>query len=689
LGIIDQIHRKLIGDEQQPEKMTDASQQSMDEQKLVSYVKQKVEEIRANGSRVAREGQIMTNIAYLLGFDGVYYDTTTRNFRTVGQPGRSLKRGRLHANKILPSVQNRLARLCKNPPRYDVRPESMDAADKDAARLGVQVIDNVWDKQKINVKRLSLMMWVQQAGYAFMKTCWDDSLGKLVGYAEDGSPVYEGDVRVDVVPSLEVYADPLAKTLDDAQYIIHAKVRKLDYFKTHYPDRGHLVKEESAWLLSAQYEMRLNALSSQNPSSGGPQESQMQNAAIELALYERRSKKHPNGRMIVTANGVLLADKDLPCGEIPFVKFDDFIVGGSFHSESLITHMRPIQDQYNRLIQKRADWTNLLLAGKYLAPKGHGMSSESLNNQSGEVVEYNAVPGAPAPQAMTIPVMPQYAYVEEERLQSMLNEISGINEISKGTLPSAGIPAVGMQFLQEQDETRIGVVVEQHELAWSQLGMLILKYVGEYYKTPRMLKISGESMGYAVKSFQGSDLRNNYDVIVIKGSTIPNSKVLKRQEIINAFSQGLLGDPNDPNLRRKVLEMLEYGDIAEAWKDHSLDMAQIAKTIEMLEQEQVPIIDPELDNHALHIQEKNRYRKSEKFDALSEKAQVNFRLDIDAHIKAMVNMADPGLKHQKAMAEQEAMAADEMTQEQFEAQAVETDMQNQQAAQVPPEAQPQ
>lgn len=674
MGMFDAINKRLNNDlDGKQTQIENASDQTEDEKKLAAYIKNKVEEIRTNGARVAREGVIMTNIAYLLGYDNVVYDTNTRQYKTISNAGRGgMGRKRLHANKILPTIQNRLARLCKNPPKYDIRPESMSADDKEASRLGLEILNNVWDKQKINVKRLSLMMWVQEAGYSFMKVCWDDKIGKFLGQDEQGELVYEGDVRVDVVNALEVYVDPLAKSMDDAQYLIHAKVRKLDYFRSHY-ERGHLVKEESAWLLGTQYENRLNNLSSQNPVSGANDMGAMKGAAIELAYYERRSSKHPNGRLCVVANGVLLEDKSLPVGEMPFVKFDDVIVGGSFHSESLITHLRPIQDQYNRLIQKRADWTNLMLAGKYIAPKGHGMHSQALTNSSGEVVEYEPQPNAAPPQAMQIPVIPQYAYVEEEKLIAMFNDISGIQEISRGTLPSAGIPAIGMQFLQEQDETRIGVVTEQHEQAWAEVGQLVLKYVGEYYKTPRVLKVAGEGMGYAVKSFMGSDLKDNYDVIVVRGSTIPNSKTLKRQEILNAYSQGLLGDPSDPKLRQKVLDMLEFGDLAEAWRDTSLDMAQIHKTISQIEGEEVPLVS-ELDNHELHIQEKNRYRKSEKFDELSDASKSMLLQDIEAHLKMAMNLADPGLKHQKAMAEQEQVAGSEMTQDEFEQQAVETDM---------------
>lgn len=618
--------------------------QTPDEQQLVSFVKARVEDCRASSSRITYEGIWMTNIAYILGFDGVFYDTSMRQFRTIAKGSRTLSRNRVHVNKVLPSVQNRLSRICKNPPRYEVRPNSSDTEDKEAARLSLDVVNMVWDQQKVNKKRIDLMMWVQQCGHSYLKVSFDDQLGKAMVDPVSGELSYEGDIRIDTVSAFEVYPDPQAKTLEEATYIIQAKVRKLDYFKTHYPENGHLVKEEDAWLLSAQYEMRINSLNNRGQGQTGSQ-TIMKNSAIELAYYEKRSKDHPNGRMVVTANGVLLANKELPVGEIPFAKFDDVVVGGKYYSESVITHARPIQDQYNRVISMRAQWTNRLLAGKYLAPKGHGIIQESPNDESGEVIQYNPVPNAPPPSALPVPVIPEYAYKEEDRLQQMMYDIFGINEISRGQLPAAGIPAVGMQFLMEQDDTRIGIVTENHEHAFARIGQLITMYAAKFFKTPRLLKIVGKNNEYAIKSFIGADLRDSHDVIVIRGSTLPGSKVLKRQEVINAYQQGLLGDPADPSVRAKVLSMLEYGDEAEMWLDQAVDDAQIQKQIVMIEQGLVPEVS-EMDNNQYHILIKNRYRKSDKFDKLSPISQQILLDDLNARIMDLMKKANPQLTAQ-------------------------------------------
>lgn len=643
MSLLDEARKKLLGEGDGV--MRDAFDQPKEDQELAAYVKQKIEEVRGQAVRITHEGIWMTNIAYLLGFDSIFYDPNLKQFRPTGTSTGTyqfVKRNRIHENILLPAAQNRLARMLKNPPKYDVRPNSMDEEDKEAARLGIEVINLIWDKQSINRKRIDLGMWLQQCGHAYIGVCWDDQLGNPVLDPQSGQLLgYEGDIRIDVVSAFEGYCDPLAKTLEEGSWFARAKVRKLDYFRTHYPERGGLVKEEGVWLLSQQYEMRINTLNTVGPSSSGTSE-QMKGAAIEISYYEKRTQKHPNGRHIIVANGVLLKNDELAVGEVPFAKFDDIVVGGKYYSETPVTHARPLQDQYNRTLLKCSDWVNKLLAGKYIAAKGHGLAQEALNDQSGEVVEYDPVPNASEPKAMSLPVIPSYAYEERQLIKTAVYDIFGLSEVSRGRLPSSSIPAKGMELLLEQDETRIGIEIEQHEYAWARVGMLILKYVDKYYILDRKLKTKGQSLDYKVRDFNGQMLRRNFDVTVIRGSTVPNSKVIHRQEILNLFNQGLLGNPQDPSVISKVLGWLQYGDIGDVWKDHHLVMSQVQRTIKQIEEGVAPIVDPK-DNHVAHIKEKNDYRISEKFELLSPISQQLLQQDIASHVALLAEQVNPEL----------------------------------------------
>lgn len=638
---------KIPGSDLKP--IQDVLDQDPDERKLYEHVKSKIDLVRQTNSRIATEGVYLTNVAYLMGFDGVYYDTTYRQFKNI-DPRRRVTRNRFKVNKILPTVQNRLSRLTQSPPRYDVRPNSNSTEDKDACRLGLQVIEDVFDKNSFDAKRQDLIMALMQGGHSYGQVLWDPSLGEPMYDPETEEFMgYEGDVRIEVLNCLEVFPDPLAKNLEEAQWIIKAKVRKLEYFKDTYQDRGDAVKEESAWLLSSIYDLKSNALTSVGI-VGAQTQDQMKDSAIELVYYEKRSKDYPNGRMVVCANGVLLEDKELPIGIFDIVKFDDMIIGGRYNPEAIITHLRPVQDQYNVTRSKIADWVKKLLAGKYIVAKGANLQQEALNDDNGEVMEYTPVPNASEPKAMDIPQIPPYAYKDLQTLDGEFDFISGINEVSRGVLPSASIPASGLAFLQEQDQTRIGVTTSRLELGYARLGQCILRYVGRYYEIPRLLKEAGDGLEYTVKEFKGGDLHSNYDVIVIPGSTVPTSKVLRRQDILNAYQMGILGNPQDDKVKMQILEMLEYGDEAKMWKTQALTKARIKKEIALIEDGEMPPLS-EFDNHQMHLLELNDYRLSDKYDNLDKDKQGLLVWVIEWHLNALNNLQNPGLAQQKMAAQ--------------------------------------
>jgi len=631
----------------------DEMSEKKDELELSSWVRQKLEERRSMATRISHEGIWMNNCAAVVGFNGLRFSSATRTLQPINRPGSAFPSKQIQVNKIISTLQNRLARLCKSPPKYDVIPNDNTQDAKDNARFKLDVLNSKWNDLKLNLKRIALYMWLQECGHAYLYTFWNDAKGELLR-GEDGEWIFEGDVDVEVVSAFEVFPDPQARSLDECNDLIRAKVRDLQYFKDQYPENGAQVKAEETWLMSLQWESRISTMNARGTATGY-QTQAGNNSAIEITYFQKPSTKHPEGRMIVVANGIKLADKPLPIGKISFSKFDDIPVGGKYYPEAVVTHLRPVSEQYNQGERRIADWINKTVAGKFLSPRGNQLIQESPSEISGEIWQYDPVPSAPnggEPRALDIPTIPQWVFTQQDRYDSMFGEISGINEPSKGQMPSAQIPAIGMQLLVEQDETRIGVMTEQHEYAWAITGGHILDFIQKYYVTARKMKYLGKNE-YVVSEVLGEKLQGNNDVIVVRGSTIPGSKVLKRQEIINAWQSGLLGDPADPKVRQNVLTQIEYGDVAEIYIDSALDAKMLKSITEQIEAGDMPDIH-EMDNHVYFIQELNRYRKSEKFSLLSDVSKQILEAVIEECLRFLMIMS--GAKQEPVSPEMQAQA---------------------------------
>lgn len=650
MGLLD----KIFPDKSRP--IEDQAAETEDKQKeeaLAAWIKNKVDEIRSGASRVAHEGIWMQNTASVLGFSGLFWNSSARAFAPVNRAAGSVKRNRIHVNKLLPNLQNRLARLCKNQPRYDVKPNDSTQEAKDNARFKLDILTAKWNDMRISQKRPQLLMWVQQTGHAYLGVFWDDIAGKIMFNPETGKEDFEGDVRIDVISPFEVYPDPVAKSFDEAQFFIRAKVRPLAYFKSHYGDVGAEVKAEETWLLSAQFESRINSMNTRGPAAGTVDSNQQ--TAIELTYFERPCREYPRGRLCVVANKIMLMNGELPTGKLPIVKFDDIVVGGKYYSECVTTHARPIQDQYNQVIRRRADWVNKLLTGKYISPRGNELIREALTDEQGEIIQYTPVPNAPGggePKALDIPDIPQWAYTEEDRLDQQFSEIMGLGEASQGNIPSANVPGVALQLMIEQDSTRIGTEIEQHEHAFADVGTLILDLIQKNYIAPRKMKFAGKN-SYVIKDIQGDDLVGDNDVTVVRGSMNPDSKTLRRQELLNLYDRGLLGDPADPKVRQNLMADLEYGDLSEPYIDIAITQNRLKKEIESIEQGIYPDID-ESDDHAEAYKELCRYRKSDKYEQLDPSLQQLFLQVRQAHLDKLLESS--GVKQPDATPEMHANA---------------------------------
>jgi hypothetical protein len=144
VGIFDSIANSMFGsddDNKSPLKdIENASDQTPDELALVSHIREYIDNCRQSSARIAQEGICFTNTAYLLGYDGIIYDTNSRQFKNIDPKSEKSLAIALKLTESCQPFKIGLARLCQTPPKFDVRPNSNSSEDKDCARLGIQII---------------------------------------------------------------------------------------------------------------------------------------------------------------------------------------------------------------------------------------------------------------------------------------------------------------------------------------------------------------------------------------------------------------------------------------------------------------------------------------------------------------------------------------------------------------------
>ena len=109
------------------------------------------------------------------------------------------------------------------------------------------------------------------------------------------------------------------------------------------------------------------------------------------------------------------------------------------------------------------------------------------------------------------------------------------------------------------------------------------------------------------------------------------------------YKEGLFGDPLNPEVRKKVLQLLEFGNVSEIFDDVDLDTSQAKRENEQfinhqnlqrvphpLEVGQWVVSLPAFDfeDHEIHIQTHNKLRKSPRYRQMTEE----LRKGLDFHV---------------------------------------------------------
>lgn len=136
--------------------------------------------------------------------------------------------------------------------------------------------------------------------------------------------------------------------------------------------------------------------------------------------------------------------------------------------------------------------------------------------------------------------------------------------------------------------------------------------------------------------------------MVVRGSSVPTSRSLRRQDILNTYQLGLLGNPGDPALRMKVMQQLEFGDTSGMWTQFSSTKAQIKKMIDDIEKgvittENAAQSVSQYDDHVLFLMDLNEYRKSEKYEAIPPEQKEAFLRVMDAHLEWQARITNPAV----------------------------------------------
>lgn len=655
------------------------------ERKLVVYVNDQFE--KAKSERMRAERQWYLNLAFYFGKQNIVVTDTpgvSRTFRLTTPPV-PYYRSRPIINLIRPLMRTEMSKLTAQKPTAFVIPASSEDRDLFAAQAGEQIWDSQYRSKNIHKLFRRAVFWSSMTGNGFIKTYWDED-------QEDKFNDVLGDICYENVTPFHMFVPDLKEPeIEDQGLVIHAANKNGEllsqiYGKTLNFERakGELLEESFTNVMGLE---NSNAKKTSNV------------LTLEMWIKPGVSKVIPDGGMVCVAGPHVLAfEEGLPYGhkQFPFTHIRH-IETGKFYGDSVINDLIPLQREYNRTRGQIIEAKNRM-AKPQLAAEIGAIDPGKVTSEPGQIILYR--PGFNPPVPIQLQNLPSYVLEEQVRIKEDMNEISGQHEVSRGQAPAGVTAATAISYLQEQDESKLTYTFDSVEEAYEKVAYQTLCLVKEFWNTKRKVKVTGEDGAFDVMAFEGSDLADNTDIRVEAGSSLPTSRAAKQAFIMDLMKMGFI----DPN---KGLEVMEIGGINKVFESIQVDIRQAQRenlkmaqiTPELLQQSQMeemqkfiesdyanqlmaqgmlqqneetgqfidltpmtqgmppqPIIMPlavpvnTWDDHRIHIETHNKYRKSQAYENLSEEAKDLFEDHVKQHVSAiMVGAQGAGMVPPEAM----------------------------------------
>ena len=631
---------------------------------------------QARDARLPFEADWMLNRAFFDGLQWVMY-SGNRITRPYIDPRRQL----VTDNRMKPVVTSRVARKTRNRPMFSATPQGADDKAIDAARMGERNLENDWEALHLQSKLFNALLWADVCCDGFIKTYWDKTKGDKAPFLfgpdgplmnpQDGTPlkaeeidlipdeelgvigndirvenVAVGDVCCEVLSPFELYPDPLATGMDDIEWMIEEKIRSIEYVRRRYPKT----------LSGGQFEPQEDSDIPEGLGAGWVQTGQLYSGSsasyrgVRVREYWcKPNSVHTNGWWAVWINDTLIKSEEPP-DPMPYTKFGSTESPGRFWSRAVASDLRGPQQDLNILQTQIKENARRVGNPAVMLSRQANVRFQGL---PGEKIEYDSTVQDPMPQYLEPPGIPVYIENQIERIEKSIEEISGMHEVSRATVPNGVTAASAINLLQEADETRLGPEILDMEQSLGQLGTKILKLRARFNTDERLLKIAGEDGNWDIEAFRGEMLGSDPHVEVQAGSAMPRSKAAKQAAMTEVLGLMLqYGVPIDERNMRKFLKDYEVGGLDRLFEGFTEDAKQVNRENRQLIEGITLVPINVFDNHDFHIAEHTEFQKSNRYYYLPPDAKARFEQHVNEHRQYQVQMVNTQLE--QTSQEQEA-----------------------------------
>lgn len=448
------------------------------------------------------------------------------------------------SNFIYSTIESMRPIVFDNNPKFEAIPVTADGMDY--ANDMTAILD--WEWHRTGMQGICLANSIYT--FAIGTSCI------MLTYNYDDKTI-GGNVKPIAVSPMNLFPDPLATSVDDAEYIIYANYIHVNKLKNFYPQFANELEGSNVKFSELVNERDKNSTNN--------------NQVLILEMWCRdytifddkdengdvlKKRKYPRGRVITVAPelDIILEDKENPyqSGRFPFFIFKDIDVPFQFWGEGevrwLLSPQKSANDLYNQIIDNARHTANM----QWIVDKNAGIPKGELTNRPGLIIRKN--PNSEV-RRDSPPSMPMYVSQMIDTLKMDIEVVSGVHDVTRGQTPTGIQSAAAIVALQEAAQTRIRLKIQLFENTLGELGTEWVERIKQFWKfnrliprktseteqLPHMELVGNEIQSVTQKDSSAYDMINvspniqlshDYNIKVIGASAMKSSKMSMLDQLI-------------------------------------------------------------------------------------------------------------------------------------------------------------
>ena len=527
-------------------------------------------------------------------------------------------------NVMWPNSRTIISQLMQRELTFEATPKGADDAHIRGSHLAEAIVASIHDNHDWEIDREKLLYAIWKGGTAALSIDWDPEVGNVIAEDVEGrGTIRQGDVTTDILNITEFLVEPGARNAEKARWWIKAVAYPPEDVKSRFNLDKIPPADATAGLTPFQH--KLLAVDRRDSE-------ELIDLTLVFTYYERPNTECPEGKVLTIVDHTVVHDDTWP---FPWKDRLNLVVGtetpkeNRWTGETVLSAARPVQTAYN------VSWSSIIehmkLAGnaRLSVPQSAVDLIDEFTDLPGEIIAYPD--GTEQPRWLSPPQMPGWWIQQPEKLREVMDDIMGVHDISRGSAPANIESGLGLSILAEKDSTPIGRLTKETARMWGRLGSLALKLYEKHTPARTKRKSSIKNEDYVINvEWTGKDLHGQTDVHVPLDAVMPRSRAAQMEFAKNALQMGLIPE-GDVVAFATLAEMPGRSDILSALSPDT-QRARRENAGFAASAQQIPV---PWDDHQLHINEHNKFRKTVQYEMLSAKD----REAIEDHIQAHVTLA--------------------------------------------------